>query len=48
MARQTIIEHKYLQHYLTQNPKIAAEKKKNKEQLELEEKILAIRKAEVY
>ncbi|MCR9225894.1 MAG: site-specific integrase [Flavobacteriaceae bacterium] len=41
-------EYEYLQLYLLQKPKTAAERKKNKEQLELAEKILAIRKAEVY
>ncbi len=41
-------DYEYLQLYLIQDPKTAAEKKKNKEQLELAEKILAIRKAEVY
>ncbi len=34
--------------YLTTYPETAAEKKKNKENLELAEQILAIRKAEVY
>jgi integrase len=40
--------YEYLQLYLKENPKSAAEKKKNQEQLELAEQILAIRKAEVY
>ena len=38
----------YLELYLTTDPKTAAEKKKNKENLELADQILAIRKAEVY
>ena len=38
----------YLELYLTTNPKTAAEKKKNQEQLELASQILVIRKAEVY
>ena len=38
----------YLQLYLTTEPETPAEKKKNKENLELAEQILAIRKAEVY
>jgi len=38
----------YLELYLTTDPKTTAEKKKNQEQLELAEQILAIRKAEVY
>ncbi|MCK0147617.1 site-specific integrase [Arenibacter sp. F26102] len=38
----------YLELYLTTDPKTAAERKKNQEQLELAEQILAIRKAEVY
>ncbi len=41
-------DYEYLQLYLKENPKSAAEKKKNQEQLELAEQILAIRKAEVY
>lgn len=41
-------EFEYLELYLITSPKTAAEKKKNKEQLDLAEKILAIRKAEVY
>src|SRR5680860_1334093 len=41
-------DYEYLQLYLKQNPKSAAEKKKNQEQLELAEQILAIRKVEVY
>ena len=40
--------YEYLQLYLKQNPWSAAEKKKNQEQLELAEQILAIRRAEVY
>ncbi len=38
----------YLELYLTTYPETAAEKKKNKENLELAEQILTIRKAEVY
>ena len=38
----------YLELYLTTEPKAAAEKKKNKENLELANQILAIRKAEIY
>jgi len=38
----------YLEIYLTTDPKTAAERKKNKEQLELAEQIVVIRKAEVY
>ena len=38
----------YLELYLTTDPKTAAEKKKNRENLELADQILAIRKAEVY
>ncbi len=38
----------YLELYLTTDPKTAAEKKKNKENLELADQILAIRKAEIY
>ena len=41
-------EYEYLELYLIQNPKSANEKKKNKEQLELAQQILAIRKAEIY
>ena len=41
-------DYEYLQLYLVANPKSAIEKKKNKEQLQLAEQILAIRKAEVY
>ena len=41
-------DYEYLQLYLKKNPKSAVEKKKNQEQLELAEQILAIRKAEVY
>lgn len=41
-------DYEYLQLYLKENPKSAAEKKKNQEQLELAEQIVAIRKAEVY
>lgn len=41
-------EFEYLELYLITSPRTAAEKKKNKEQLALAEKILAIRKAEVY
>ena len=40
--------YEYLQLYLIEDPKTTAEKKKNQEQLELAEQILAIRKAEVY
>ena len=43
-----IRDYEYLQLYLVENPKSANEKKKNQEQLELAEQILAIRKAEVY
>lgn len=38
----------YLELYLTTDPKTAAEKKKNKENLELADQILAIWKAEIY
>ncbi|UNY97766.1 site-specific integrase [Zhouia spongiae] len=38
----------YLNLYIVTNPKTAKDRKKNKEQLELAEQILAIRKAEVY
>src|SRR5690606_35788986 len=41
-------DYEYLQLYLIENPQSAIEKKKNQEQLELAEQILAIRKAEVY
>lgn len=41
-------DYEYLQLYLTKSPTSAADKKKNQEQLELAEQILAIRKAEVY
>ena len=41
-------DYEYLQLYLIENPKSTAEKRKNQEQLELAEQILAIRKAEVY
>ncbi len=41
-------DYEYLQLYLIQVPKTADEKKKNKEQLELAEQILAIRQAEIY
>ena len=41
-------DYEYLQLYLVANPKSAIEKKNNKEQLQLAEQILAIRKAEVY
>lgn len=41
-------DYEYLQLYLIQVPKSADEKKKNKEQLELAEQILAIRQAEIY
>lgn len=41
-------DYEYLQLYLIEGPKTTAEKKKNQEQLELAEQILAIRKAEVY
>ncbi|WP_101451103.1 site-specific integrase [Aquimarina sp. MAR_2010_214] len=41
-------DYEYLQLYLVDNPKSASEKKKNREQFELAEQILAIRKAEVY
>jgi hypothetical protein len=41
-------EYEYLQLYLKSNPTSNAEKKKNKEQMELAEQILAIRKAEIY
>lgn len=43
-----IREFEYLEFYLITNPNTASERKKNKEQLELAQKILAIRKAEVY
>lgn len=43
-----IREFEYLELYLITNPNTASERKKNKEQLELAQKILAIRKAEVY
>src|SRR5680860_1761763 len=41
-------DYEYLKLYLKENPKSASEKKKNQEQLELAEQILAIRKVEVY
>ncbi|WP_188651329.1 site-specific integrase [Yeosuana aromativorans] len=41
-------DYEYLQLYLIQVPNTADEKKKNKEQLELAEQILAIRQAEIY
>lgn len=41
-------EYEYLELYLVQHPKSATEKKKNQEQLELAQQILAIRKAEIY
>lgn len=41
-------DYEYLQLYLIESPKSADEKKKNKEQLELAEKILSIRRAEIY
>ncbi|MBP2833809.1 site-specific integrase [Aquimarina sp. U1-2] len=43
-----IRDFEYLELYLITDPKTASEKKKNKEQLQLAEQILAIRKAEVY
>ncbi|GMN12057.1 site-specific integrase [Croceitalea sp. MTPC9] len=43
-----IREFEYLELYLVTNPKTTDERKKNKEQLELAEQILAIRKAEIY
>ena len=41
-------DYEYLQLYLMQVPKTVDERKKNKEQLELAEQILAIRQAEIY
>ncbi len=41
-------DYEYLQLYLISNPNSASEKKKNREQFELAEQILAIRKAEIY
>ena len=41
-------DYEYLQLYLISNPNSTSEKKKNREQLELAEQILAIRKAEIY
>ncbi len=41
-------DYEYLQLYLISNPNSSSEKKKNREQLELAEQILAIRKAEIY
>ena len=43
-----IRDFEYLELYLTTHPENASERKKNKEQLELAEQILVIRKAEVY
>ncbi len=43
-----IREFEYLELYLVTNPKSANEKRKNTEQLELADQILAIRKAEIY
>ncbi len=43
-----IREFEYLELYLVTNPKTTNEKKKNKEQLELADQILSIRKAEIY
>lgn len=40
-----IRDFEYLELYLTTDPKTAAEKKKNKENLELADQILAIRKS---
>ncbi|WP_109438589.1 site-specific integrase [Aquimarina sp. AU119] len=41
-------DYEYLQLYLISNPNSSSEKKKNREQLELAEQILAIRKSEIY